>query len=412
MISRRSFLKTGSVLPQLLISTGYFAASAAPSGERVHTNEEIIDLLKSESEEPFSPEVERAEIQNYWFQQPPDQRAATSWPVDTAAYDYAHLAELHDAGQTFELNASKLKQAWLQNSFQIDFQSPRILFGLRGAEIPNSKVSSGWSLSHQVRSTRPDHVHLKCIIGALNTQTSELALFKASTVPCADLMLKYTQRLLACNMLPTGMHSYRVGPHRQGAQPGAFRQQQQVWVLRSKVDLIFDPRKGDDVWDDSSGNLPFDNIHAAILDYRTQPPFFSSAGCQVIAGGYKADKQPIGGWKEFRIAAGLADPIEYVGENSRCTDDGRAFQYCLLTAADVIASSVQQSASRKLLRYGSSGPLVGDLELKLGLQRSRSNDRFDVQTQGALLRWQTSQGGPPTGILTSAQGKLLGLKMD
>jgi endonuclease G len=240
------------------------------------SDKQAIDILIEESEAEKHP-VERTLIKPFWFTQPVGERPSPTWPQDNVSFDYAHLVGEPNSASAFEFTAALLEQLLALNSIARDTQLPKVLFGLRGCMLPANQDRTDFAASHRLTATRPNHIDPKCLIGVWDTTAKTIAVFKASTVPCADLMEKQIEGSLACNMMPTGLHHYRVGPHRAPRQPGAFRQQTPLWVMRSKKRLQFATNDPDSLWDDLNGELPADNIHAAMLSSRTKPPFFSSA---------------------------------------------------------------------------------------------------------------------------------------
>jgi hypothetical protein len=315
--------------------------------------------------------------------------------------------------EPFELSAAVLEKLSDLSSLKPNAQQGKVLFGLRGCVLATGDRTQ-FAAAQQVRDTRPNHVDARCLIGVWDTSNKTVAVFSASTVPNVDLMEKYIEQALGCNMLPTGLHHYRVGPHKAGSQPGAFRQQTQLWVMRSKKQLLYASNDPNTIWDDLNGDLPYDNIHAAVLTSRKKPPFFSSAGCQVVAGNYDGNLTPTGPWAEFRKAAGLAHPPNFVSKGSRDTkDDGRQFDYVLFTGkeAQLVAKGVTDGL--RVLRYGSSGNGVTELQEKLeaqpGAKGVNKTGVFDRATLGAVIRWQGENKLAPTGIVSKQVAASLGL---
>jgi hypothetical protein len=145
-----------------------------------------------------------------------------------------------------------------------------------------------------------------------------------------------------------------------------------------------------------------DDIHSAMLSYRTRPPYFSSAGCQVVTGAYyRGSHQPAGPWSLFREAAGLSPSIHLTGGgNGRTPDDGRAFGYVLLTGKEARLMSIGRTERIPTRRYGASGEDVSRIQAALG--QAPATGVFGRKTMGAVIAWQTRTGRAPTGILTAA----------
>lgn len=413
-LSRRNLLSGGVtaavgalVLPLSFDMQTGVTADELPQAAEPLSDAEIVELLKEEGEPDFAA---RATISNFWFQQPSSERPSPHWPSDDVSFDYRPLAGFAAAGTEFELSGETLKVLADRNAFDLG-ESPIILFGLRGCTVSSGKDYSSASSKHRVVTTRPDHLNMKCLIGVWNRSDDTLSLCRGSTVPNVDLMDAYVRGAVGCNMLPTGVHRYKVGPHRGNRQPGAFRQQQPLWVLRSPKSRSYAANDRSAIWDDLNGNLPFDNIHAAILNYRAKPPFFSSAGCQVIAGRYK-NGVPIGAWANFRQDAGLVHPpVITHGSRGATSDDGRTFTYFLLTGDEASLITSRPDLEFRALRYGSSGPAVEALQEKLQMAPDNIDGNFLRATLGNYLSWQKDKGDAVTGIVTKSEAERLGFSL-
>ena len=157
-------------------------------------------------------------------------------------------------------------------------------------------------------------------------------------------------------MLPTGKYFYEVGPHRK--INGAFRSDQEVIVLRSNEDLIYETSDFWEKW------IPYDNIHPGGCPDR----MYSSAGCQTIPGSfgtgcdgyYPAQEEAhLGPWGDFRTSAGL-DPEDNQDKW------GETYIYLLFHCRDArIVSQNSDLEGFQRLRFGSTGPEVKELQLIL-----------------------------------------------
>lgn len=412
-VTRRRLLATmGALTGNGLLPFG--KALAQQSVERVIPDSEVASILYEESETGFKRRG-RAQIKLFWYQKAEGKRPSVNWPEDNISFDYGHLLSQPNSDEPFELTGVVLEKLAGLSSLQRDTKLTKVLFGLRGCMLAADSDRASFAASHKVKATRPDHLNNKCLIGVWDTASNTIAAFKGSTVPNVDLMEKYIEQALGCNMLPTGLHHYKVGAHKGISQPGAFRQQVPLWVMRSKKHLLYAANDPDTIWDDLNGELPFDNIHAAVLSSRSKPPFFSSAGCQVISGGYDDKHVPTGAWAEFRKSAGLAHPPKFASAGSSATaDDGRPFDYMLFTGkeAQLVAKGV--TAGLQALRYGASGDGVKELQEKLAAQPGVTGvDKsgiFDRKTLGAVIRWQGQKKLAPTGIVAAETAKSLGLR--
>lgn len=401
LVDRRTAL---TILAAAALPSPTRAADAAPE----YSDEEVVKILLEEAQD--APLATEATLGSFWFQKPEGQRPSPNWPQDNIAYDYAHLARYVLPSEEFELTAQAILDYISLCSYEPNTKE-KLLFGIRGCVLPDPKRVTDFAAAHIVRDIRPDHINNLCLLGVLDFANKKIALFAGSTVPNVDLMEMQARGLLACNMLPTGMHTYRVGAHKRTRQPGAFRQQASVWVHRAKGMLEYSLDANDNIWDDLDGALPADNIHAAILNYRRKPPYFSSAGCQVVEGAYGADGAPIGPWADFRRHADLSHPPVLTDQNGASTDDGREFSYVLVTGKEAHVLATMGPAPVESLRYGSEGKRVEKLQdvlLKAAvLDGSYQRGKIDRKTMGALIKWQGSQRLPPTGILARADAQSL-----
>ena len=248
------------------------------------TDEEVTEILFQELE-PRSAPVNRATIKPFWFQKPEGERPAPNWPPDNISFDFAHIASLPNSDQPFGLTSAVIQQLLSANSFRPDPQSTKVLFGLRGCTLVDKTDHLDWADAHQVRAIRPNHLDLRCVFGVWDRSNSRLALFKGSTVPNVDYMEKMIEGSMRSNMLPSGMHQYVVGPHNGVSQPAAFIQKTPLWVIRSKKTLGYAANDAGIEWDDLDGELPFDDLHAAILQHTGQAAVFLVCGLSDRSGG-------------------------------------------------------------------------------------------------------------------------------
>lgn len=390
-----------------------FAAAALDASARAadtipeYSDEEVVNILREEAESTLT---SRDTLGSFWFQKPEGQRPSPNWPQDNVSYDYAHLAGYVLPEEEFELTGKLLLDYMHLCSYAAKTKE-KLLFGLRGCVLVSENRAADFAEAHLVRETRPDHVSCSCLLGVLDPTNKKIALFAGSTVPNVDLMEMQARGLLGCNMLPTGMHVYRVGPHKGIRQPGAFRQQTSLWVHRAKGMLQYSLNDKDNIWDDLEGALPADNIHAAVLNYRRKPPYFSSAGCQVVEGAYASNRAPIGPWADFRRCAGLNQPPVLINQTGATTDDGRQFDYVLLTGKEAHLLAAKNPVPVESLRYGSEGTRAVKLQKVLvndgALDGSYEPGKLDRKTMGALIRWQRSKMFMPTGILARTSAHTL-----
>jgi hypothetical protein len=212
-------------------------------------------------------------------------------------------------------------------------------------------------------------------------------------------------------MMPTGCHAYKVGLHKK-TQPGAFRQQRALLVRRTLKTKIYSPFVEGNVFDDLDGGLPYNDIHSAAYDpHRSNRPFFSSAGCQVVKGCYVQGK-PIGPWADFRVAAGL-ERQPRVASNGSTPEDGRRFNYVLATGREMRALSLNEDAMVRSLRFGAEGQRVAALQRALTAvniipSKPWKSGIFDRPTMEGVILWQR-KFKRATGIVTAEDARKLQL---
>lgn len=370
-------------------NAGAFAASvSASSGE-----ESILswDPLAVEPDfQVFGEIINDIRENRLWWSKP--DREPPSWAPLGESNDYAHLGAFATPAEDFELSFDDLQFLAERNHFHNLGSHPQVLFGLRGCLLPGEDDDTGWGPSHALEWTLPNHMAPRCLIGVWDRDNDQLRLFRGSTVPEVSYMFLYRYSIAGCNLLPTGMYRYSVGTHRatsSNPQHGAFRQADQVVVVRTGNDLVYksnDPAEGWEL------GRPADNIHAAHFFRRTSPPYFSSAGCQVIVGSHR-NGQVAGPWAGFREAAGLAS----TPGNS---DDGRAYRYLLFTgleAALAAQRSVNFEARYERVRFGSSGDRAREVQEELG---TTADGDFRSGSVLALIRRQKADNAFESGIYT------------
>lgn len=354
------------------------------------------------------------------------------WDVSDAHPDIHHLSDVQTgANQEFLATASALRKALaFASAGPVDRYNKKVLFGIRGA-LPCHEVSPTGIPEYRTEAmlvaSTPDHSTFSCTMGVWDTETDELWLTPASTVPAVGYMWRHAHKepgeSNVANMLPPGIYRYRIGCHRRTAstrQAGAFIQDSKLCVMRSpSLDLTFGVN---DVWDcdsDKSAINIYDNIHGGMGGKPAWAAHFYSAGCQVIDGSVvqrESSPQPTRLWSKFRQAAGLqAKPLMKPGSLIDTTEDGQKYTYVLLTAKEVrIASEnidVPDNDPRfSKLRRGSQGDSVVALQNALGIA---ADGDFGFLTQRALIIRQQelahSRGIVVDGVLTARNAQLLGV---
>ncbi len=325
-----------------------------------------------------------------WWRKP--DREPPAWAPLAESNDYAHLGAYSPPAEDFELSLDTLKFLIERNHFHDLGSNPRVLFGLRGCLIPNTDDATAWAPSHPLKWTLPNHMAPRCVLGVWDREADRLRLFPGSTVPEVSYMFLYRYAIAGCNLLPTGMYRYSVGTHRANSsnpQHGAFREADRVVVVRTGNDLIYksnDPSEGWEV------GRPADNIHAAHFYGRNSPPYYSSAGCQVVLGSHRNGRVS-GPWAEFRRAAGLA-------ATPGTSDDGRAYRYVLLTGLEgalAAGRSAEFVNGYERIRFGSSGDKARELQQRLN---TVADGDFRSGSVLALIRRQKADAEFESGMFT------------
>lgn len=393
MNTRRQFIVEGLMLTLLSMSP----ARASPD----LSDEELDDLFEADAE-PTPPGFQAAKEVERWSLLP--ARPQARWPLRSQSVDFRHISGKAPKVlvQPFELTSDTLRQLAYLNSFDLSKTKEHILFGLRGCSLAGKNSNHFVDAVRIVEST-PDHIHPRCILGVWRPKHDDLWVTSGSTVPNIEYMYQMTKGGLPCNLLPTGLHRYRVGTHRASSrypQFGAFQQVDPVPVLRNRNNLSFELPPVDR-FDMSIFLVVADNIHAGMLENSPRPPYFSSAGCQVIPGGYSRDglHRPYGAWSMFRERAGLKNWGPHSPPpNGAFADNGRMFLYMLLTGAEariVSAGGADELGPR--IRFGSSGKRVARLRQELRI--NSGGQSVDQQTMVALLRWQMDEFGYSDGVI-------------
>ncbi len=330
----------------------------------------------------------------------------SAWAEDRYSPDLHHL-DTPFSVEPFSLNAHHIQQLMELNHFSVSDGQDEVLFGLRGCSIVDESTST-FSNSFTLVESEPNHQDYSDVLGVWKQSTDEISVFTGSTVPnwwymCVQAELGGHQ----ANMLPTGKYLYQVGSHRH--IDGAFRSDQEVIVLRSNDNLVYETTDFWEKW------VPNDNIHPG----GCPDVMFSSAGCQTLPGSfgtgcdgyYPAEEDShLGPWADFRALAGL-DP-----ENNQ-DKWGDTYVYLLFHCRDArIVSENADLEGFQRLRFGSTGPSVSDLQLALNEQGYTDvpvNGIFGPETAAAYIQWQQlNYGGEADGIVTPETAEQLGFTLE
>ena len=328
-----------------------------------------------------------------------------AWADDTSP-DLQHL-NTPFSDEPFTLDSNTIHRLLELNHFTVDEGQDEVLFGLRGCSIIDENAGE-YTASTTLVETTPNHQDYKDVLGVWKRSTGEITVFPGSTVPNWWYMCVQTEQGgHQANMLPTGKYLYKVGPHRK--VEGAFRSLQEVIVLRSNDDLVYETTDYWEKW------VPIDNIHPG----GCPDGMFSSAGCQTIPGTFGSgceDYYPaqedvhLGPWADFRASAGL-DPEDNHDKW------GETYVYLLLNCRDAhIISQNSELDGFQRLRFGSSGSAVRELQtalVDLGYSDVPIDGILGPNTAIAYIQWQQlNYGGEADGIVTPETAKQLGFTLE
>ena len=370
-------------------AAGFASAFGSASGA------ESWDTLNVESDFQLMGEILNDIRSNrLWWSEPGRQPPA--WAAHEESNDYRHLGEFTPPAGDFELSTRDLQFLAERNHFAIPSHHRKVLFGLRGCMVAATDANgkrleqTAWASKHRLQWVLPDHMAPRCTIGVWDRDRMEHRLFRGSTVPEVSYMFLFRSGIAGCNLLPTGLYRYAVGTHRASSdnpQHGALRQAESVVVVRTNNDLVYKSNDPGEFWERGQ---PGDNIHAAHYYQRTSPPYYSSAGCQVIAGSHRR-REVDGPWAEFRKSAGLSaipDSIE----------DGRGFRYMLLTGLEAALAAERSDAfvnRYRRVRFGSSGDAARDVQRRLD---TVADGDFRAGSVLSLIRKQKADGEFESGL--------------
>ena len=283
------------------------------------------------------------------------------------------------------LEEGHLVALWRRSMFPIDDQGI-ILFGIRGC-LPVDFSGTPFQSSHVLTFPSVDYKEMRCTIGQWSPGKG-IALFPGSTVPFTDLIKSRVKHGgTQVNQMGRGRHlKYAPEFHKRSEGKGghwAILQESDCTLQRTSDNATYDK---DDRWD---VDRPGDNIHCAF--HMGGPgaiprSVFSSAGCQVVAGTVKKGKRDSesGPWKKF------IEPFKPGGQKSA--------EYVLFSGDEVRQMMVNQYAGKTVvLRFGSQGPLVKELQERLAAATGKpieADGKFGKNTFLAVISFQQKSFGP------------------
>lgn len=275
------------------------------------------------------------------------------WPTDDKdAPDFAFLGHLPGDG-TFDLTADVLETLFTTGRYSPHKQDGVVAFALRGAELTSGNQDEQVS-SVSIRTKRPDHRKFCCVLGFYFPETKLLNVYTGSTVPCRKAIAGYANGGSACNMLPTGMHTFYIWRHRN-IKPALRMGRSSIdpetgadaTVLRSRNDGRIETL---DIFDLSK---PYDNVHCSyyLSENASLGASFSSWGCLTVRG----RKDPSHQWARFQRV------LDSLGAKKRV-------DLLLATGKEAaLAAAGGHEDALTALRFGSRGDEVVRLQRHLGL---------------------------------------------
>lgn len=311
------------------------------------------------------------------------------WADDRLNPDYAHLLPAVAAGVTpmrlFRLTPDVLDLVIRANSFNPIGPNGVIVFALRGGMLTSGSQTEDQEWI-EIEDTRPNHSKFRCTIGFYDRTARRVTGYAASTVPVAANMARYRERLASgvkpssgVNMLPSGCYLFRVNAHSKGrikpalrmTEPGTSDDDAVMTVLRTHDDLMFTHA---DVWDKTQ---PYDNVHCAYSDQT-----FSSSGCLTIKGADGA-----GPWGRFQTRLKAYPWNTQISVVLITARDAAIAAQLIATNRHTDAALVLKCLGR--LRVGSEGPIVAELQKKLG---SNGTGYFGASTRYELVKAERALG--------------------
>lgn len=290
------------------------------------------------------------------------------------------------AGQSLVLSEAHLIALWKRSLFPIDTGNI-IVFGLRGAR-PASFGEHRFASTQVIMPMPLNYLTMNCTIGQWRPGEG-IALFPGSTVPFRETVKGgLTRNGRGVNQLGRGRYrSYDAGWHKRGdGHKGhwALRQNCEITLQRTGDDLDYDA--ADRWW---QGWEAGDNIHCAfnmgegdaVANVR-----YSSAGCQVVAG---TVNKGVPGSESGPWAAFIAPFKDRLGLQREC-------EYVLFSSEEAIQMIQTQCVGKTaLLRFGSVGPLVRQLQSKLRKKGAtlKETSVFDSATFRAVVDFQALRLG-------------------
>lgn len=302
---------------------------------------------------------------------------------------------------TFTLNLQVLEKLLIINQFEVP-DVPLVFIGLRGAILTNVNDHSFQS-EQTLTIMDVNYLNPRCTVLQWRMSDNKFSAFPASTVPHQKVVRSALRRNgQGANAMMTGFYKdYRKGFHKSGSPTGheGFRQNAPHPIRRTADDLDFD--NDDRIEFDN----PYDNIHCGWFD-GINADNYASAGCQVIMGFPKCSRpgreKNIGPWKVFH--------------NNAYALPQNVFPYLLFNGLDVFKVASGATITKAKLSYGSSGPMVEKLQIKLkakNFYEGRTDGDFGPRTIKSVVAFQKQVFGKDSadGVVGPVTAEQLGLAL-
>lgn len=251
-----------------------------------------------------------------------------------------------------------------------------VFFAIRGS-LPEAVLKGDFGAAtalkvyQQIRGTRVNYETARCTVGLWDIKNSKLALFPGSTVPSKKYLFTHASSVATFNILCPGKYELRRGVHPRNEHSfqshDAFLMDGYGMVEIPPLERLKHTVRLNLGRSTYRVVLPGDNLHAA----RTEPRKvnldldcsvmlkmnYSSSGCITVLGQpkeYVLSKLPHTSWNCWQTFVDLVNGVGSTKIN---------FTFLLFTFSDFL--HINQTSSGSLIRYGSQGPEVEQIQRKL-----------------------------------------------
>jgi predicted chitinase len=311
-----------------------------------------------------------------------------------------------EQGGDLKLAEAHMIALWRRSQFPIQ-RGKIVVFGIRGS-LPVDYAGTDFADTHELTRAQVNFRTMNCTIGQW-IPSKGLAVFPGSTVPYGPSVEKYiAAKGVGINQMGRGRYSkYVPNWHKRSDGPNghwALVQECAITLQRTGDDSDFDLL---DRWE--VGKIAGDNIHCAFFmgpGGNIPSSRYSSYGCQVVAGTVKkgVPDSEAGPWKKFITSF-------------KGNDAPRQIEYVLFDSSEVLQMVKTQCRGKSIiLRFGSQGPLVAELQRRLSDFLARPikvDSSFGPLTFQAVLDFQTRVFGDNAddGIIGALSAEKLGMEL-